>query len=73
VTDLGALARRMVEQTGVRAEHPVIVDAPPLRLAVDSPKLERIIENLLVNAAKHTRRDRPSGSSFRVFLPAAEP
>jgi signal transduction histidine kinase len=66
--DLGALARRVVEESGVRAEHPVIVDAPPLRLAVDSPKLERIIENLLVNAAKHT----PPGTTIWVLLEAQD-
>jgi signal transduction histidine kinase len=52
--DLGALVRRVVEDTDLKDEHPVVVEAPPLRLTADAPKLERIIENLLVNAAKHT-------------------
>ena len=54
VIDVGALARRVVEEAGVKDEHPVVVDAPPLRLAADAPKVERIVENLIVNAAKHT-------------------
>ena len=35
-------------------DHTVIVDAPTLEVAVDAPKVERIVENLLVNAARHT-------------------
>jgi signal transduction histidine kinase len=30
------------------------VDAPTVPIAVDAPKVERIMENLVVNAAKHT-------------------
>jgi signal transduction histidine kinase len=54
VVDLGTLVCRVVEDAGVDDEHPLVVDAPPLRLAANAPKLERIVENLLVNAAKHT-------------------
>jgi PAS domain S-box-containing protein len=68
LVDLGALAHRVVEDAGVKHEHPVVVDAPPLRLAVDAPKLERIIENLLVNAAKHT----PAGTTIWVRLEAQD-
>jgi PAS domain S-box-containing protein len=52
--DVGALVRRVVEEVGVTAEHPVVVDAPALHIAVDAPKVDRIVENLLVNAARHT-------------------
>jgi PAS domain S-box-containing protein len=52
--DIGALTRRVVEEVGVAAEHPVVVDAPALQVAVDAPKVERIVENLVVNAARHT-------------------
>jgi PAS domain S-box-containing protein len=54
LTDIGALTRRVVTEVGVAAEHPVMVDAPELQVAVDAPKVERIVENLLVNAARHT-------------------
>jgi PAS domain S-box-containing protein len=52
--DIAALVRRVVEDAGVNDEHAVVVDAPALRIAVDAPKVERIVENLVVNAAKHT-------------------
>src|SRR4029453_14354513 len=66
--DIGALVQRVVEDAGVKDEHPVVVDAPPLRLAADAPKLERIVENLLVNAAKHT----PTGTTIWVRLHAQD-
>jgi PAS domain S-box-containing protein len=53
--DIGALVRRVVEDTGINDEHAVEVDAPTVRIAVDAPKVERILENLVVNAAKHTQ------------------
>jgi two-component system OmpR family sensor kinase len=34
--------------------HPVRLDARHLLLSVDAPKVERIMENLLANAARHT-------------------
>jgi PAS domain S-box-containing protein len=52
--DIGELTRRVVEDVGVSDEHAVVVDAPMVRIAVDAPKVERIMENLVVNAAKHT-------------------
>jgi PAS domain S-box-containing protein len=52
--DLGELTRRVVDEAGVKDEHAVVVDAPAVRIAVDAPKVERIVENLLVNAARYT-------------------
>jgi PAS domain S-box-containing protein len=52
--DIGALVRRVVEDAGVTEEHAVVVDAPVVQIAVDAPKVERIMENLVVNAARHT-------------------
>jgi PAS domain S-box-containing protein len=68
LVDLGGLVQRVVDDAGVRDEHPVVVEAPPLRLAADAPKLERIIENLLVNAARHT----PAGTTIWVRLRAQD-
>ncbi|HEV3496512.1 MAG TPA: nitronate monooxygenase, partial [Actinomycetes bacterium] len=68
LSDGGALVHRVVDDAGVRDEHPVVVDAPPLQLAADAPKLERIIENLLVNAARHT----PAGTTIWVRLHAQD-
>jgi PAS domain S-box-containing protein len=68
LVDLGALVQRVVDDAGVRDEHPVVVDAPPLQLAADAPKLERILDNLLVNAAKHT----PAGTTIWIRLRAED-
>jgi PAS domain S-box-containing protein len=55
MVDVAALVRRVVGDSGVNEEHEVVVDAPTVRIAVDAPKVERIMENLAVNAAKHTQ------------------
>jgi PAS domain S-box-containing protein len=53
-TDVAALARGVLDEVDVLGDRPVHVDAPSLTLAVDAAKVERIVENLLVNAARHT-------------------
>jgi PAS domain S-box-containing protein len=58
VTDVGALARRTVENLEALADRPVIVQVEPVVLAIDPAKVERIIENLLMNASRHTTIDR---------------
>jgi PAS domain S-box-containing protein len=64
--DLGELVERMVKD--VRAEllddRPLHVELCPLRLEVDPPKVERIVENLLANAARHT----PPGTPIWVRI-----
>ncbi len=54
--DVGELVERVVKELVAEfPEHrPVHVDACPLRLEVDPPKVERIVENLLANAVRHT-------------------
>jgi PAS domain S-box-containing protein len=54
LVDVGALTRRSVDEAAVTDEHPVVVDASTLNIAVDGPKVERIVENLVLNAARHT-------------------
>jgi PAS domain S-box-containing protein len=54
VVDVGALVRRIVDEADVTDDHTVVVDAPAVHIAVDAPKVERIVENLVVNAARHT-------------------
>jgi signal transduction histidine kinase len=54
VVDVGELTRRVVDEAGVAGEHAVVVAAPAVHIAVDAPKMERIVENLVVNAARHT-------------------
>jgi len=58
VTDVGALARRTVESLDALTGRDVITQTDAIVLSVDPPKLERIIENLLVNAVRHTTPDR---------------
>ena len=52
--DVTALARRVVDEADYLGEHPVRVMGEPTVLSADAGKIERILENLLVNAAKHT-------------------
>jgi PAS domain S-box-containing protein len=63
-TDLAVLIRRTVETAEFLAGREVHVDAAPLEIAVDAPKVERIVENLLANASRHT----PPGTPLWVRL-----
>ena len=56
--DVGALTRRAVESLDALAERTVVIDVGAVVLRVDPPKLERIVENLAMNAARHTASDR---------------
>ncbi len=58
VTDVGALARRTIESLDALADRSIMVFAEPVVIAVDPAKVERIVENLLMNAARHTKADR---------------
>ena len=57
VTDVGALARRTVESLDALADRSIMAYADPVVLSVDPAKVERIVENLLMNAARHTGAD----------------
>lgn len=58
-TDVGAVARRVVAEADFLYQHPALVEADPFLLMLDAGKVERIVENLLVNAAKHTTEGTP--------------
>jgi signal transduction histidine kinase len=66
--DLGELVSRIVTDAAPELldGHPVSVAAAPVRLAVDPPQVERIVENLLANAARHT----PAGTPVWVRVQA---
>jgi PAS domain S-box-containing protein len=49
-TDVGLLVTHVAAATG----HPVAVAADSVIAEVDAPKVERIVENLIANAIKHT-------------------
>lgn len=53
-TDVGALAQRTVESLDTPADRSIQVLTRPTVAAVDPAKVERIIENLLMNAVRHT-------------------
>ncbi len=55
-TDLGALVHRTVDEAGLgeRRRIEIVVEEDPLVADVDPAKVERIVENLVSNAAKHT-------------------
>jgi PAS domain S-box-containing protein len=59
--DVGALVRQVAEETELPGRE-VEVRTSSVVIEADGPKIERIVENLLVNAAKHT----PPGSPVRV-------
>jgi PAS domain S-box-containing protein len=58
VTDVGALARRTVENLESLGDRSIQVQAEPATMSVDAAKVERIVENLLMNAARHTSSGR---------------
>jgi PAS domain S-box-containing protein len=61
-TDIGALLGRTVAESDVLEERTVHVQAEPLDAWVDESMVVRIVENLLVNATKHT----PPGTTIWV-------
>jgi PAS domain S-box-containing protein len=56
-TDVAALILRSVEETEDRSGHAIHVLVEPFEASVDAPKVERIVENLLTNALRHTPPD----------------
>jgi PAS domain S-box-containing protein len=65
-TDVGALVRQIVSDYPTDGR-PIEVSAQPVVAEVDAPKLERIVENLLANAIKHT----PPGTEVAVRVEPA--
>ncbi|MGH2682189.1 MAG: PAS domain-containing sensor histidine kinase [Actinomycetota bacterium] len=57
LTDVGALVRRAVDECDFLGGREIRVEADHLLVSIDGPKVERIVENLLANAAKHTPPD----------------
>lgn len=53
VTDLGELVRAVADEVDLR-DHPLHVEADSVTVSVDATQVERIVDNLLVNAIKHT-------------------
>jgi signal transduction histidine kinase len=56
LVDLGQLVERVVKEASAELleQRPLHLEVCPLRVEIDPPKVERIVENLLANAARHT-------------------
>jgi PAS domain S-box-containing protein len=69
--DLAALVAAAVDQAqpDLGGDHPIFVDLAPVEIAVDSAKVERIVENLLFNASRHT----PPGTPIWVRVDPRDP
>ncbi|MBI3648049.1 MAG: GAF domain-containing protein [Actinobacteria bacterium] len=67
-TDIEALVRRGVEESSTHWKRPIEVDVEPFVASVDAAKLERILENLLANAVRHT----PEGTRIWVRAKSQE-
>lgn len=52
--DVGALVMRVAGDPNVTADRRITVEAPEVVASVDAAKVERIVENLLSNALRHT-------------------
>jgi signal transduction histidine kinase len=63
-TDVVAIAQRLTAELPTLAGRPVQVDGDRVLVDVDGAKVERIVENLLNNAARHT----PSGTPIHVAV-----
>jgi PAS domain S-box-containing protein len=57
VCDVGALARGVLAEIEASDDRRVIVEAEPIEVRVDAAKVERIVENLVTNAIRHTPPD----------------
>jgi two-component system sensor histidine kinase KdpD len=62
--DVRELAARVVGQLDVPPEHPVSVDGPSTVAGVEAAQVERIVENLVLNAFRHT----PPGTPVWVVV-----
>ncbi len=67
-TDVGALVRRAVAESDLTGDRKILVEVEPVVVEVDAAKVERIVENLLANAARHT----PAGTRIWVRVHARE-
>ena len=67
-TDVGELVRRMVGEADPTMRDQVAITTESVIVPIDPPKVERIVENLLVNAVKHT----PRGTFVHVSVTGTE-
>lgn len=56
-TEVGSLVTHLVTESDLVANRAIEIQAPPVWAVVDAAKVERIVENLLANAVRHTPPD----------------
>ncbi len=56
-TDIAAIVDRTVESLDVLGDRSILVRTERVVIPVDPPKIERIVENLVMNAVRHTEPD----------------
>lgn len=61
-TDIRDLIDRIVVESELHGDHPLEVQADRAMVEVDAPKVERILQSLIINAARHT----PDGTPIWV-------
>jgi PAS domain S-box-containing protein len=73
--DVSAIVRRVLDESGLVPIGNLRTELPELIMAVDSAKLERIVENLLANTARHAPPDatvwvsvRPEGDGMLLVV-----
>jgi signal transduction histidine kinase len=66
--DVRVLVHRVVDEVDQLRGWPIEIDAEPVRAAVDAAKVERIVENLLLNTTRHT----PPGTQVWVRARASD-
>ncbi|HLA93181.1 MAG TPA: PAS domain-containing protein, partial [Actinomycetota bacterium] len=64
-TDIGAVVERTVGSLDVFGERSILLQTESVVVPADPPKIERIVENLVMNAVRHTEGD--VGIWVRVF------
>jgi PAS domain S-box-containing protein len=55
-TDVGALVRGTIDSLEL-GDRRVVVESEDVEIPVDGPKIERVVENLVMNAVRHTEED----------------
>jgi signal transduction histidine kinase len=65
-TDVGALVRGAVRECTTLGSHPVSIEADDALIAIDPAKVERIVDNLVANAGRHTPPGTPIGVRVRT-------
>jgi PAS domain S-box-containing protein len=65
-TDVGALVQQVVAESDLLGGRPLELELEPVVISIDAAKVERIVENLVANAARHTPAGTPIWVSARA-------